>query len=105
MDTDEYRKNLAFYIHDNPRKGGEAATAESHAYSDARQWLYEDAASDLFDPEMDVGYEQSGDMVCGVELQAGNQIIAWSLSHYLDELEANTLALLARDETAEPESA
>jgi len=60
---------------------------------------------DLFDPEMDVGYEQSGDMVCGVELQAGNQIIAWSLSHYLDELEANTLALLARDETSEPEGA
>jgi F-type H+-transporting ATPase subunit b len=38
---------------------------------------------------VDIRFETSADMICGIELQTDGQKIAWSLAHYLEALEEN----------------
>lgn len=41
---------------------------------------------DVLGPDVDVTYEQAADVVCGVEIRAGGESLAWSLEGYLDAL-------------------
>jgi F-type H+-transporting ATPase subunit b len=43
--------------------------------------------NDLFDREMKIEFEEDNELVCGVELRARDQTIAWSIDSYLSELE------------------
>lgn len=36
--------------------------------------------------DVDVQYDQSPDLVCGIELVTGGQQLSWNVNHYLDEL-------------------
>jgi F-type H+-transporting ATPase subunit b len=45
------------------------------------------ALHDALGREVEVAYERSEDVVCGIEVRAGGQSLAWSLEGYLDGLE------------------
>ena len=42
---------------------------------------------DALGKDVEVTYERAGDVVCGVEIRAGGESLAWSLEGYLDTLE------------------
>jgi F-type H+-transporting ATPase subunit b len=42
---------------------------------------------DAVGPDVEVTYEQADDVVCGVEIRAGGESLAWSLEGHLDTLE------------------
>ncbi len=55
--------------------------------------------------QLEVDYERSADVVCGVEVRAGAQTVMWSLNSYLDQLEGrltDALAELAVEEERQP---
>ncbi|MFO7867174.1 MAG: F0F1 ATP synthase subunit delta [Candidatus Aminicenantes bacterium] len=45
------------------------------------------AVNDLFDQGVELEFKKDSELVCGVELHARDQIIAWSIDSYLSELE------------------
>jgi len=45
------------------------------------------AVNQLFDRKVRLEYEEDPDLVCGVEIHASDQTIAWSIDSYLSELE------------------
>jgi F-type H+-transporting ATPase subunit b len=45
------------------------------------------ALHDALGREVEVAYERSEDVICGVEIRAGGQSLAWSLEGYLEALE------------------
>jgi F-type H+-transporting ATPase subunit b len=45
------------------------------------------ALHDALGREVEVAYEHSDDVICGVEIRAGGQSLAWSLQGYLEALE------------------
>ncbi len=45
------------------------------------------AVNDLFDQGVETAFKKDSELVCGVELHARDQIIAWSIDSYLSELE------------------
>lgn len=47
---------------------------------------------------IDVVYQASEEIGCGIELRAGSQVVSWSLDGYLDAMEAH-LTQLVRDRT------
>lgn len=42
---------------------------------------------DTLGEDVAIAFEQSRDLICGVELRVGGQMVRWSLDSYLDELE------------------
>jgi F-type H+-transporting ATPase subunit b len=52
------------------------------------------AINDTFGTEIDLGFEIAPDLVSGIELIAGGQKLAWSISDYLKTLEMNVEALM-----------
>jgi F0F1-type ATP synthase delta subunit len=47
-----------------------------------------------FGDDLDVTYEESEDLSCGMEIQAAGRSIMWSLDSYLDEFQQNLSARL-----------
>jgi F-type H+-transporting ATPase subunit b len=45
------------------------------------------ALREVFGEDAEVAYEPAGEVLCGVEIRAGGQHVAWSLQGYLDALE------------------
>ena len=52
------------------------------------------ALNETFSAEIPVRFETSPDLVCGIELTAGGQKVAWSIAGYLDSLEKGVAELL-----------
>jgi F-type H+-transporting ATPase subunit b len=45
------------------------------------------ALHEVFGEDAEVRYEPADDVLCGIEVRAGGQSVAWSLEGYLDVLE------------------
>jgi F-type H+-transporting ATPase subunit b len=54
------------------------------------------ALRDASGQEVEVTYERADDVVCGVEIRAGGESLAWSLERYLDDLERRLAEALGR---------
>jgi F-type H+-transporting ATPase subunit b len=55
------------------------------------------------DNDIDVQYNQSPDLMCGIELVTGGQQLSWNVNHYLDELTTRIgQAFSASDISQEP---
>jgi F-type H+-transporting ATPase subunit b len=54
----------------------------------------QDALNDAFGTSIRLRFETSPNTVCGIELTAGDQKLAWSIADYLDNLEKRTNSLL-----------
>ena len=49
----------------------------------------QNALNETFSDEVRVRFETAPDLVCGIELTANGQKIAWSISDYLNSLKEN----------------
>jgi F-type H+-transporting ATPase subunit b len=54
----------------------------------------QNALNETFAAQIRLRYETASDLVCGIELTAGGQKVAWSIADYLASLEKNVEALL-----------
>ncbi len=59
-----------------------------------QQAAIQDAVNVSFSADVPLRFETAADAVCGIELLAGGQKLAWSISEYLRDLEHEVAALL-----------
>jgi F-type H+-transporting ATPase subunit b len=86
------KKQLAVAL----RPGTDAALVRSHFELAAdQQAAIHDAINVAFSAEVPLRFETAGDAVCGIELSAGGQKLAWTIAEYLRDLEHDVAALLA----------
>ena len=77
------------------KPGAEPALVRSHfALPDEQQAAIQDAVNVCFSAVVPLRYETAGDAVCGIELSAGGQKLAWTIDEYLRDLEHEVAALL-----------
>jgi F-type H+-transporting ATPase subunit b len=63
--------------------------------SEAQRTLIQDAVNEEFAASIQLRFEISAEMLCGVELSAGGQKLAWSMADYLGVLEKKIVSLSA----------
>jgi F-type H+-transporting ATPase subunit b len=64
----------------------------------AQRATIQEVLSNIFAADIHLRFETSPDTVCGIELMAGDQKLAWSIGEYLTNLEKKVTALVdARD--------
>jgi F-type H+-transporting ATPase subunit b len=61
----------------------------------------QNAINETFAADVRIRYETAPDGVCGIELTAGGQKIAWTIANYLDALDAKVGELLSAQSTPE----
>ncbi|MEO6408397.1 MAG: F0F1 ATP synthase subunit B [Burkholderiaceae bacterium] len=77
--------------------GAEPALVRSHFELAADQHAaIQDAINVAFSADVPLRFETAGDAVCGIELSAGGQKLAWTIDEYLRDLENDVAALLAQ---------
>jgi len=69
---------------------------------DGQKAAIQNALNEAFSAEVRVRFETSPDAICGIELTANGQKLAWTVSDYLGTLAKNVDALLAARSPAEP---
>ena len=67
--------------------GSSAAVRTVFDLTTKRRNEIDSALRDIIGKEIDVAFERSSDIVCGIELRAGGQLVRWSLDSFLDEFE------------------
>lgn len=74
----------------------EPARVRSHFDLPAdQQATIQNAINVTFSAEVPLRFETAADTICGIELSAGGQKLAWTISEYLRDLEQGVAALLA----------
>jgi F-type H+-transporting ATPase subunit b len=77
------------------KPGGEPALVRSHfALPADQQKAIQDAVNVCFSAAVPLRFETAGDAVCGIELSAGGQKLAWTIDEYLRDLQHKVAALL-----------
>ncbi len=77
------------------KPGVEPALVRSHfALPADQQAAIQDAVNVCFSAEVPLRFETAGDAVCGIELSAGGQKLAWTIAEYLRDLQHEVAALL-----------
>ena len=77
------------------KQGTEPARVRSHfELPAARQADIQDAVNARFSADVPLRFETAPDAVCGIELLAGGQKLAWTIAEYLRDLEHDVAALL-----------
>jgi F-type H+-transporting ATPase subunit b len=61
----------------------------------------QNAMNETFSADVRIRYETTPDGVCGIELTAGGQKIAWTITNYLDALDEKVGQLLSAQPTPE----
>lgn len=51
--------------------------------------------NEIFDLEMNAEYEQSSDLICGIEFHTKERMVSWNMEQYLDQLEQDTVEFLS----------
>lgn len=69
-----------------------ATVRSAFALPDAARQRLADAVHGRIAEEVDVRFETSGELLCGIELMAGGTQLAWSIEHYLATLEEELAA-------------
>ncbi|MEO8935912.1 MAG: F0F1 ATP synthase subunit B [Burkholderiaceae bacterium] len=77
------------------KPGGDPAVVRSHfALPADQQAAIQDAVDVCFSAEVPLRFETAGESVCGIELSAGGQKLAWTIAEYLRDLQHQVAALL-----------
>jgi len=77
------------------KQGTEPARVRSHfELPAARQAAIQDAVNARFSADVPLRFETAPEAVCGIELLAGGQKLAWTIAEYLRDLEHDVAALL-----------
>ncbi len=66
----------------------------SHVLSDDVRKKLQKAVEGRLDMQVEIHATQDEDLLCGLELSAGGQRLAWNLDHHLDRLEQHVVGLL-----------
>ena len=83
------------------KQGAEPAVVGSHFELAAdQQDAIRNAVNETFSADVPLRFETAGDALCGIELNAGGQKLAWTIDGYLRDLEHDVAALL--DPAAKP---
>jgi len=78
------------------KQSAEPARVRSHFELPAEQRAaIQNAINVAFSADMPLRFETAADAVCGIELSAGGQKLAWTIAEYLRDLEHDVAALLA----------
>lgn len=94
---DPAREQLAAAL----KPGTEPALVRSHfELPTDQQAAIQNAVNATFSANVPLRFETAGDAVCGIELSAGGQKLAWTIAEYLRDLEHDVAALLATPEPA-----
>ena len=95
------RKRVVASMQDSDRKA--VVTSTFPIAEKKRQRVTKALQAQLVD-DMDIHFETSSDLMCGLELKAGGCKVAWSLEDYLEDLEERLSEVLGEEiETAEEE--
>jgi F-type H+-transporting ATPase subunit b len=77
------------------KQSAEPALVRSHYELPAvQQAAIRKAVKETFSAEVPLHFETAGDAVCGIELSAGGQKLAWTIDEYLRDLQHAVAALL-----------
>ncbi|MDQ2778877.1 MAG: F0F1 ATP synthase subunit B [Pseudomonadota bacterium] len=77
------------------KPGSEPALVRSHfALPADQQAAIQDAVNVCFSADVPLRFETAGDAVCGIELRAGGQKLAWTIDAYLRDLQHEVATLL-----------
>lgn len=77
------------------KPGAEPALVRSHfALPAEQQTAIQDAVNGFFSAVVPLRFETAGDAVCGIDLSAGGQKLAWTIDEYLRDLEREVATLL-----------
>ncbi len=77
------------------KPGAEPALVRSHfALPADQQAAIQDAINVCFSADVPLRFETANDAVCGIELRAGGQTLAWTIAQYLRDLQHEVAALL-----------
>ncbi|MEO7940799.1 MAG: F0F1 ATP synthase subunit delta, partial [Burkholderiaceae bacterium] len=75
--------------------GAEPAVVRSHfALPAAQQAAIRNAVNVRFSADVPLRFETAPDAICGIELRAGGQKLAWTIAEYLRDLERGVASLL-----------
>jgi F-type H+-transporting ATPase subunit b len=78
------------------QQSAEPALVRSHFELPAgQQAAIRNAVNETFSADVPLRFEAAGDAICGIELSAGGQKLAWTIDGYLRDLEREVAALLA----------
>lgn len=81
---DEYAETLGGEARAN---GGTLQVRSSHALPDDDRRKLKEAARRRLGEKIDIEMTRDEDLICGIELSAGGQRLAWNLERHLDRLE------------------
>lgn len=71
------------------RAGGQVSVRTGFELSPQRRRDVTTAIHEVITGEADIAFQTSRDLICGVELRVGGQVVRWSLDSFLDEVEAD----------------
>jgi F-type H+-transporting ATPase subunit b len=78
------------------KQGGSATLVRSHfPLPENQQASIRKAVNTAFSADVTLRFETAADSVCGIELSAGGQKVAWTIDGYLRDLERDVAGLLA----------
>ena len=79
----------------------QASLRSAFDLAEGQQTKIQKAINETFSVDIDVRFETAPELVCGVELNAGGQKIAWSIADYLTALEQSVGELLQEKDQPE----
>jgi len=85
--------------------GDDLIVTTSFELDDSGRESLTDAIQQQLGSDMGISYQQSPDLLCGVELRAGGRRLGWTLADYLDRLEAGIEDILGSATSGAPTSA
>lgn len=80
------RKEIQAALKDS---SGKITLVSAFGFDSGRRDDLRNAAEELFGGDLEVQFEKDDELICGVELHARDQTVAWSVESYLSELEEN----------------
>lgn len=83
---------------------GPAILRSTFALPDEQQAAIQNALNEAFSAQVRVNFETAPDAVCGIELSAGGQKVAWSIADYLKAFDQKVGALLDSQATPPPKA-
>lgn len=97
--TVELRTQLAAAIKTSPAS---LQVRTAYALTVAQRGAIEDAIRGVFGPDRPIVFETAADVVCGIELTANGQRLAWSVADYFGALQQKVGELLSKSAVLSP---
>lgn len=93
--SEKEKKNISNALNNNNNK---ASIISAFEMDSSQKSNLTRSLNDEFDKKIDVDYKQSDELICGIELEAGNRLVSWSAEKYLDQMEERMMAYISENE-------